>query len=261
MTEIHRSGWPFPHLCLPAVFRLATLPRAIPMKTRTKATFLAVLAVGLLVPTLAGAAMIGIYRNGLDTLAQRSQLIKLSGSECARSGIPGGLRIIVGKRTDACALRTPVVGRDLEIVTEQRLLSGTPKKLQHKAFLGVELRAGGDGKYQLRVFPRQRKVQLLKVTPDRTRYVAIAKGVETVGGINKMNSIRLRATNVTEGPDKGQTTLIGLIGNEAVVEATDRAGGELKGRASAVVVGVAGNNGNGVVAKVERIVIRVPSPF
>lgn len=231
------------------------------MKMRLKATFLAALAVGLLVPALAGAALIGIYRNGLDSLAQRSQLIKISGDDCGRRGVPGGLRIAVGKRTDACALRTPVVGRDLEIVTEQRLLSGTPKKLQHKAFLGVELRAGDSGRYQLRVFPRQRKVQLLKVTPERTRYLAIAKGVEAVGGVNKLNSIRLRATNVTEGPDKGQTTLIGLLGNEAVVEATDRAGGELKGRFSAVVVGVPGNNGNGVVGKVERVVIRVPSPF
>lgn len=231
------------------------------MKTRLKATLLAALAVGLLVPAVAGAAMIGVYRNGLDTLAQRSQLIKLSGEDCARGGIPGGLRIVVGKRTDACALRTPVVGRDLEIVAEQRLLSGTPKKLQHKAFIGVELRAGDDAKYQLRVFPRQRKVQLLKVTPDRTRYLAIAKGAQAVGGVNELNAVRLRATNVTEGPEKGQTTLIGLIGNEAAVEATDRAGGELKGRSSAVVVGVPGNNGNGVVAKVERIIVRVPSPF
>lgn len=229
--------------------------------TRFKAIFLATVAVALIACSSAGAAMIGIYRNGLDTLSQRSQLVKLSGRNCARGGVEGGLRILVGKRTDACALRTPVVGRDVEIVTEQRLLAGTPRKLSHKAYLGAVLRAGGGAKYELRVFPRQRKVQLLKVTSERTRYLAIAKGVEGVQGVNKMNAVRLRAVNVTSGEEKGQTKLAGLLGSELAVEATDRAGGELKGRAAAVLVGATANNARGVVAKVERIVVRVPSPF
>lgn len=232
------------------------------MRARGFIATLGVAAVAvLLAASAASAAMIGIYRNGLDTLSQRSQLVKLTGRNCARGGVEGGLRILVGKRTDACALRTPVVGRDLEIVTEQRLLAGTPRKLSHKAYLGALLRAGGGARYELRVFPRQRKVQLLKVTPERTRYLAIAKGVEGVQGVNELNAVRLRATNVTSGEEKGQTRLAGLLGNELVVEATDRAGGELKGRAAALLVGATVNNARGVVAKVERVVVRVPSPF
>jgi len=229
--------------------------------TRFKVTLLAALAVGLLACSSASAAMVGIYRNNLETLSQRSQLVKLTGRNCARGGVEGGLRILVGKRTDACALRTPVVGRDLEIATEQRLLGGTPKKLSHKAYLGAVLRSGGGARYELRVFPRQRKVQLLKITPERTKYLAIAKGVKGVLGVGQMNAVRLRATNVREGEEKGQTKLAGLLGSELVVEATDRAGGELKGRAAAVAVGALGNNSKGVVAKVERIIVRVPSPF
>lgn len=229
--------------------------------TRAKTTLLATLAICLLAGSSAAAALIGVYRNNLETPSQRSQLVKLSGRNCARGGVEGGLRLLIGKRTDACSLRTPVVGRDLEIATELRLLGGTPKKLAGKAYLGVELRAGGGGKYQLRVFPRQRKVQLIKVTSERTRYLAIEKGVDGVKGVGQLNAVRLRALNVTSGAEKGQTKLYGLLGRELVVEATDRAGGELKGRASAVVVGAAANNAKGVVAKLEQVVVRVPSPF
>lgn len=231
------------------------------MTTRIKATLLAALAISLLACSSASAAVIGIYRNNLETLAQRSDLVKISGQACARGGVEGGLRVLVGKQTEACSLRTPVVGRDLEIVSEQRLLAGTPNKLQHKAYLGVELRAGAGAKYQYRIFPRQRKVQLLKVTPERTRYLAIEKDVSLVKGVNQLNTLRLRATNVTSGDEQGQTKLVGLLGNNQVFEATDPAGGELQGRASAVVVGATTQNAKGVVAKIEKIIIRVPSPF
>ena len=43
------------------------------MKGRFSAAFLTALAVGLLACSVAGAAMIGIYRNSMESLAQRSQ--------------------------------------------------------------------------------------------------------------------------------------------------------------------------------------------
>src|ERR1700754_680719 len=157
------------------------------MKTRLTASLLAVLAAGALLAASAGAAMIGIYRNGMESTTQRSQLIKLSGRSCTRGGSEEALRIAVGKRTDACAFRTPVLGRDLEIAATERLLSGTPKALQRKAYLGVELRAGGGAKFQLLVFPVQRKVQLIRVTAAGSEYLAIEKNVSTVMGVNKAN--------------------------------------------------------------------------
>lgn len=236
------------------------------MTTRHRATTIAALAVvGLLaLPALAGAQMIGIYRNGLESLAQRSQLVKLSGESCGRRGVNGVLRISVGENTEACALRTPVVGRDLEVVATERLLSGTPKALQHKAYLGLELRAGESGRYEMRVFPLQRKVQLIKFTPESTRYLAIAKDLPLVKGINKANALRLRATNITEeGSEKGEkgnVVLVAFLGAEPVAEAVDKAGGELKDRASAVTVGAL-KNAEGLVASVDNVILRLPSPF
>ena len=230
------------------------------MKGRFSAAFLAALAVGLLACAVAGAAMIGIYRNSMETLAQRSQLVKLSGANCARAGASGAMRITLGKKTAACSFRTPVLGRDLEIAATERLLSGTPENLQRKAFLGVELRAGAGAKYQLLVFPRQKKAQLVKVTAEGSKYLAIAKNEKAVMGVNEANVLRLRAVNITSGPEKGQAQLFAYLGSKLVGEATDAGAGELTGRNSAVIVGTI-KNGNSIVASVDDVVVRVPSPF
>lgn len=230
------------------------------MKLRFPAALLVALAAGLLCCAVAGAAMIGIYRNGMESLAQRSQLVKLSGRNCERAGAGGAMRVTIGKATSSCSFRTPVLGRDLEIAATERLLSGTPTALQRKAYLGLELRAGGGAKYALLVFPRQRKAQLIKVTGEGTRYLAIAKNEKAVVGINEANKLRLRAVNVTSGPEKGQARLFAYVGRTLVGEAVDDAAGDLAGRASAVVVGTI-KNGNGIVAGVDDVVVRVPSPF
>jgi hypothetical protein len=230
------------------------------VKGRFAAAFLATLAVAALACAVAGGAMIGVYRNSMESLAQRSQLVKLSGRNCARAGANGAMRVTLGKKTAACSFRTPVLGRDLEIAATERLLSGTPENLQRKAFLGVELRAGEGFKYQLLVFPRQKKAQLVKVSGEGSKYLAIAKNEKAVMGINAANKLRLRAVNVTSGPEKGQARLFAYVGNTLVGEAKDDAAGDLTGRNSTVVVGTI-KNGNGVVASVDDVVVRVPSPF
>ncbi len=226
------------------------------MRSRFAATFLAAAAIGLLVAAASGAAMIGIYRNGMETTAQRAQLIKLSGSSCARGGSDGALRIAIGKATDACSYRTPVLGRNLEISATERLLSGTPTALQRKAYLALELRAGAGAKYQLLAFPLQHKVQLLKVTGEGTEYLAVQKDVKELMGVNKANALRLRVLK----PAKGQAQLSAYVSGDLVTEATDEAAGDLTGAASSVAVGAV-SGANGVIASVDDVVVRVPVDF
>jgi hypothetical protein len=230
------------------------------MKPRFTAIFLAALGVALLVAAGAGAAMVGIYRNDMSSTARRGELIKLSGGSCTRGGSTDALRIAVGKRTPECSYRTPVLGRDLEIAATERLLSGTPKAVQQKAYLGLELRAGGGAKYQMLVFPLQRKVQLIKIAAGGAEYLAIGRDQKAVMGINKANALRLRAVNVTSGPEKGQSHLFAYVGGVLAAEASDETAGDLSGRASGIAVG-ATKSANGVVASVDDLVIRVPSPF
>lgn len=230
------------------------------MRSRFPAVLLAALAVGLLACAVAAASMIGIYRNSMGSLAQRKQMVKLSGHSCTRAGVAGAMRITIGKATSSCSYRTPVLGRDLEVAATERLLSSTPAALQKKAYLGLELRAGAGAKYALVVFPRQRKAQLIKVTKEGTEYLAIAKNQKAILGVDEANKLRLRAVNVTSGPEKGQAQLFAYVGGTLVGEAVDEGAGELSGRASAVTVGAV-KNGNGIVASVDDVVVRVPSPY
>lgn len=230
------------------------------MKLRLTATVLAGLATGILAVAAVAAGLIGVYRNTMEIGAQRGQLLKLSGRNCERDGVAGALRILVGRRTPACSFRTSVVGRDLELAATERLLSGTPRALRPRAYLGLQLRSGGTGKYEMLVYPLQRKVQLIKVTPEKTRYLEVAKDQDVVGGVNKANVLRLRAFNVKSGPDRGLVRLQGFIGSTLVVNGTDHAAGLLKGRFSTVVVG-ARRNASGLVTSVNAVAVRVPSPY
>jgi hypothetical protein len=231
------------------------------VKSRTTAVLALVTAAALALVASAGASLIGIYRDGMGSTSQRAQMVKLSGSHCSRGGLGGALRVTVGKATKECAYRTPVIGRDLEIATTARLLSTTPKPLQHGAFLALDLRSGGGARYQLAVYPLQGKVQLRKSLPEGGfKYLAIEKNVAQVKGLDAANDLRLRAFNLSEGEEKGACQLLAFVGGKLVAEATDAAAGELSGRASGFSVGSA-KSAKGMQASFDDVVIRVPSPF
>jgi hypothetical protein len=231
------------------------------MSMRLSVIATAAISAMLLLAASASAALVGVYRNSMETTALRGQIVKLSGQSCARGDLDGALRITIGKATSECSYRTPVLGRDLEISATERLLGSTPKALKRKAFLGLQLRAGGDARYQLAVFPLQRKVQLRKILADGAiRYLDIAKSVAEVKGVGQANQIRLSAINVTKGPDRGLCRLRAYVGGRLVAEAVDEGAGDLTGRASGVSVGADGN-AKGAMASVDDVVVRVPSPF
>jgi hypothetical protein len=232
------------------------------MRLKTTTALLVAALAALSLVASAGAAMIGLYRNGMESDAQRGQIGKLSGERCGRGGSSRAFRITVGKATAECAYRTPVVGRDLEIAATARLLSSTPKPIKRKAFLALNLRTGDVGAgYQLAVYPLQRKAQLRKILSDgRIQYLHIEKGVGTVKGTDEANDLRLRALNVTSGPDRGKCQIVAFVGNLQVADVLDPAAGELQGRGSGFSIGAAGN-AKGAVGSIDDVVIRVPSPF
>jgi hypothetical protein len=224
----------------------------------------AALAATLAVLALAGpasGALIGIYRNAMETDAQRGEVVKLSGERCGRGGSDHALRVVVGKRTKECSYRTMAFGRDLEIAATARLLSKTPKAVRRKAYLALNLRSGDGAHYQLLAYPLQRKAQLRKTQSDGSvEYLRIAKNVKSVMGVDKANKLRLRAFNVTAGPDKGHCRILAYVGKVLVADFTDRAAGDLQGRASGFAVG-ATKNAKGAVASFDDVVVRVPDPF
>lgn len=231
------------------------------MRPRTIATLLATLGSMLALAGGASAALIGVYRNPMGTQGQREQILKLSGKRCSRGAAGQSMRVFVGKQTGECAYSTPVVGRDLEIAATERLLAETPAKPQVSAYLALNLRAGGGTRYQLAVYPKQRKVQLRKTQSDgKVKYLDIEKNVAGVQGVGRANELRLRAFNVTSGSERGSCHLLAYVGAELVSNVVDEHAGEMHGRASAIAVGASGN-AKGTVATFDDVVVRVPSPF
>jgi hypothetical protein len=229
------------------------------MKLRITVSVLSCAAV-LLAASSAGGALIGIYRNGMETPGQRGEPVKLSGERCGRGGSDHAFRIVVGKRTRECSYRTIVFGRDLEISATARLLSSTPKAVRQKAFLALTLRSGDGAHYQLLAYPLQRKAQLRKTLADGSfEYLRIAKNVKTIQGVDKANKLRLRAFNVTAGPDKGHCRILAYVGKVLVADFTDPAAGDLQGRASGFAVG-ATKNAKGAAGSFDDVVVRVPNP-
>jgi len=207
------------------------------------------------------AQTIGIYRNNMSSPGKRGQVVKLRGAACERGGSQRALRVQIGTRTSECAFRTQVVGRDLEILATERLLRGTPKRIRNRTFLMLELRAGAGGGYQLRVFPMQRKYQLVKAEPGGERsFLAIGKGVRRIRGIDKANKLRLRAFNLTHTRDPDDARLLVFIGDKRFANVVDPSAGPLRGRFAGVGVG-SSRNANGAVASFDNIAVRVPNPF
>jgi hypothetical protein len=211
----------------------------------------------------AGAALVGIYRNGMENKGQLGQILKLSGERCARGGSAGAFTITIGKATKECSYRTPVFGRDLEIAATMSLLSRpqVPKSVQRSAYLALDLRSGGGTRYQLALYPLQGKAQIRKVLADGSiEYLDIEKEVAGVGGLDKGNQLRLRAFNVTAGEEKGTCQLLAYLGGQVIAEASDPTSGELSGQASGFSLGSA-KVAKGAQASVDDVVVSVPGPF
>jgi hypothetical protein len=229
------------------------------MKSKLILATVAVSIVGLFAAGAASGAFVAIYRNALETTAQRGEVLKMTGRSCSRGGGQTALNITVGKLTEECAYRTPVIGQNLEIAATGRILAGTPTAVAKKAFLGLQLRAGGGAKYELRVFPGQKKAQIARITKEGIKYLTIKKNIASLKEATKPVVLRLRVINGA-GESAGTCKIGGYIASELVVEASDEACNELSGEFSALSAG-APNNGVGLVAGFQAIVVRAPVSF
>lgn len=228
------------------------------MKTKILLATAVFAVVGLVFAGVASAAFVAIYRNALETTAQRSEVVKLAGQECTRGGAKTTLLVTVGKLTEECAYKTPVVGSDLEIAATGSISTATPPKVAKKAFLALQLRAGGGGKLELRVFPGQQKAQIARATESGIKYLAVKKNIVSLKEA-KAVVLRLRVVE-SSGEAAGTCKIGGYLAGELVIEAEDPTCGELEGEGTALAAG-ATNNGVGVVASFAAIVVRVPVRF
>jgi hypothetical protein len=231
------------------------------MRIRLCKATIASLAAAAAVAATALAAAIPIYSNDMSSTAVRGELRKSSGRKCDRGGSEVALRVEVGRRTAACAYRTPAIGRDLEIFSTERLLSGTPASIRGRIYLGVVLRNGGGGGYLLQVFPVRRTWKLRREAPGTGGGSVLASGnSRRIDGVNDANRLGLRAFNLTGSSDPDDCRLVAKVNGERLAVATDPDSGPISGRLSTVSVGAA-RSANGAVASIDDVLVRVPDPF
>ncbi|MDQ2939484.1 MAG: hypothetical protein M3R23_03025 [Actinomycetota bacterium] len=204
-------------------------------------------------------ASIPIYTNAMSSTAARGQLVHLGKSTCARGGGAGALNVTVGKQTRECQFRTPVVGANLDITATTRLLAGTPSTIQARTFVAVSLRDGGNGQYQLAVFPKKGSFQLRRDVPPNVDRTLLAKGKASgIKAVGKPNKLRLQVFPTATG----ETHLTAFVNGKKLASVVDDAhtASTLTGRFSTVSVGSA-KAAKGAAASFDDLTVAVPDPF
>jgi hypothetical protein len=208
---------------------------------------------------VAAGATVPIYTNDMSSAGARSQFVPLGHGQCTRAGSAGALKLTAGKKTRECKLRTPVIGRNLDITTTARLSDATPSSIQSRVFVGVALRDGDSGQYQLAVFPKKGSFQLRRDVPPDAARTLLAKGKSTVvKGVGKPNKLRLQAFPISGGGER-VTAFVNGRKLASVLESAQTVAA-LTGRFSSVSVG-SNKAANGAAASFDDLTVGVPDPF
>lgn len=201
----------------------------------------------------AGAvANVLVYQNGFGKKKDFKQLVKLQGGGKCKDQWKGeksfGIRVNKGRRN--CLWRTPVQGdrnrpdHVLQAVTKVR--KRTNKRIRRKVYAGLAVRANRKSGYEVRVFPKGRRFELLK------NGETIAGGRnKAINALDKRNQIRLSAL---------KNTVIAKVNGRRLAKFTDRAAEEVAGQKTAIAFGSeakANKDGFGVI---DRVKVLVPSP-
>lgn len=204
-------------------------------------------------------ASIPVYTNAMSSSGARSDLARTGEGKCVRGAGAATLKVTVGQRTRECQLRTPVIGSNLDITATARLLAGTPKELQRRVFVAVGARDGGDGRYQLAVFPGKGTFQLRRDVPPDAARTLLAKGdVKSVKGVGKPNKLRLQ----TFPTPSGQTRVTAFVNGRNVASVLEEAhsASTVTGRFTTLSVGSA-KAAKGAKASFDDLTVAVPDPF
>lgn len=208
---------------------------------------------GLALAAVASAG-ISVYKTSFSQRSDYKAIEKLSGNKknCDRSWREkSALGVTVRGGKEDCALSTPVEGDgkqpDHTVKVVAKATKSTDEKVRESAYLGVAVRANRKESYELRVFSKARRWQLLRsgevIEQDRDKRIE---------GLGRSNRLQISA----EGD-----SVTAKVNGARLASFRDRDAEEVGGRGTALTYG---NRKNAKKAKsvsfFDKLKVQVPAP-
>lgn len=203
------------------------------------------------------SAFVTVYSNSFSSKRDYKQVVRVgNGSKaCKRSWVENRklMRIDLGKGPAVCTYKPPVQGDgalpDHRFDVDGRILKETAKAIREDAYLSIAVRVGGGDRYELRVFPKQKRYELRRQPnaagfPDNGNDPAIGK----LGQLNKM---RLSAV----GND-----IKAFVNGVQLADVNDVNANELTGVKLEFSVGSEADSKKNTVGVVDKLRVAVPDP-
>jgi hypothetical protein len=226
----------------------------IRLTTRTPALLVALAAIGIGAATaLAGVT---VYKNNFSSKRESKELRHAEGRHCDKRWRKKAesVRVDVTKGPNLCGYRPPVQGDtpgpDLDFQAKQKLLKATPRGIRAGAYLVMEVRSAKNTGYQLRVFPRKHKFQLVRA-PSGGNGFPVRGTSNAIKGVNKPNVLRLSAVG---------NRVTAKVNGRKVARVTDSNAAQVSGRSLEVGIGNKKSTGKQASGTLDDLKVQVPKP-
>lgn len=209
-------------------------------------------AVAAILAAGASGAVITVFKTSFDSRADYESIKALSGpgKQCKRDWRDeSALGVTVKGGPVECAVSTPVSGDgeqpDQAVRVVAKVNKDTDDKVRESTYVGVIVRASRKESYELRVFPKTRRFQLLKSGE------VLEEGREkSIEGFAAKNRLQIQAA--------GSTVTVKVNG-DALAEFKDKDADQVTGRQTGLSFGIAGKSKKGqAVALFDKLKVQVP---
>lgn len=203
---------------------------------------------------IAGTAAAGVtvYKTSFGAKSDFKQVRKLEGGgKCGKSWKgKQSFGVLVKEGRHECLFRTPVEGDrkqpDHTMQVVAKVLKKTDKKVRDSVYAGVALRANRKTDYEVRVFPKGRRWQLLK------------SGLELDAGKEPAISALGEANRIRLGVDGD--SVLAKVNGKTLATFRDRSPQEVSGQKTALTFGSEANSKKDGFGAFDKIKVLVPDP-
>ncbi len=215
---------------------------------------LTITLLGALAAATVASAGVSVYKTSFSTRSEYSSIDRLSGASksCKRSWRrKKSLGVLVKGGEAHCALATPVEGDgskpNLIVKAVAVVTKNTDKKVREATYVGVAVRADKRGDYELRVFPKSRRFQLVKSGE------VLEQGREkSIEGLDAKNRLEISAIG---------NAVTAKANGKRLAEFGDKDAQQVKGRRTALVFGSTKKSKNAEgVGYFDKLKVQVPVP-